>query len=153
MKKNVRDHSEPEDYEVGYRKPPISGQFRKGVSGNPSGRPKKPADFGKKVLRELELRLPVNENGKRKIITKDEAIAKQAVNKAVGGHVQYMRLVDAWRRQALDSMVEERRFANRIVDELTDEELTAIIRGELEKSTTPSVTDGKKPGNRRKTQE
>lgn len=28
------------DYEIGYKKPPKSGQFRKGQSGNPSGRPK-----------------------------------------------------------------------------------------------------------------
>lgn len=30
-----------DDYEVGYGKPPISGQFKKGQSGNPSGRAKK----------------------------------------------------------------------------------------------------------------
>jgi hypothetical protein len=30
----------PKDYEVGYGKPPVSGRFVKGVSGNPRGRPK-----------------------------------------------------------------------------------------------------------------
>jgi hypothetical protein len=30
--------SEPVDYEVGYRRPPKDKQFRKGQSGNPSGR-------------------------------------------------------------------------------------------------------------------
>ena len=30
-----------ENYEVGYGKPPRSGQFRKGQSGNPRGRPRK----------------------------------------------------------------------------------------------------------------
>jgi len=38
-----RDHSatdrDPEDYEVGYRKPPAEFRFKKGVSGNPKGRP------------------------------------------------------------------------------------------------------------------
>jgi hypothetical protein len=29
------------DYEVGYRKPPVGTRFKKGQSGNPSGRPKK----------------------------------------------------------------------------------------------------------------
>ena len=29
------------DYEVGYGRPPKKSQFRKGQSGNPSGRPKK----------------------------------------------------------------------------------------------------------------
>lgn len=31
------------DYEVGYGKPPASGRFRKGASGNPAGRPRKRA--------------------------------------------------------------------------------------------------------------
>jgi len=30
-----------EDYEVGYRKPPVATRFKKGASGNPSGRRKK----------------------------------------------------------------------------------------------------------------
>ena len=29
----------PEDYDVGYRKPPAAFRFKKGVSGNPKGRP------------------------------------------------------------------------------------------------------------------
>jgi len=32
-----------EAYEVGYGKPPKATRFQKGKSGNPSGRPKKPA--------------------------------------------------------------------------------------------------------------
>jgi hypothetical protein len=28
-------------YEIGYGKPPLSGRFRAGVSGNPKGRPKR----------------------------------------------------------------------------------------------------------------
>ena len=31
---------EPSEYEVGYAKPPLSTRFRRGQSGNPSGRPK-----------------------------------------------------------------------------------------------------------------
>ena len=30
------------DYEAGFGRPPQSGQFKKGKSGNPKGRPKKP---------------------------------------------------------------------------------------------------------------
>ena len=32
------------DYEVGYKKPPHQYDFKKGVSGNPAGRPKKVVD-------------------------------------------------------------------------------------------------------------
>jgi hypothetical protein len=131
----MRDDRETEDYEVGYKKPPKSHQFKKGVSGNPSGRAKKPSDFEAKFLRELSSPLTINENGKRKIITKDEGIGKQLINKALSGHLQSIRVVDNWRRQALERAVEQQRLADRPVEELTDAELTAIIRAELKKST------------------
>ena len=31
-------NSEENDYEVGYRKPPLATRFKKGQSGNPSGK-------------------------------------------------------------------------------------------------------------------
>ncbi len=98
----MRDDREKDDYEVGYGKPPKSGQFTKGVSGNPSGRRKKPSDFEAKFLLELSSPLAINENGKRKIITKDEGIGKQLINKALSGHVPSIRVADNWRRQALE---------------------------------------------------
>ena len=55
---------EPGDYEVGYGKPPESGRFKKGVSGNPSGRPKKPTDSDSEWRRELTSKVTVIENGK-----------------------------------------------------------------------------------------
>lgn len=140
----MRNRKKKENYEVGYAKPPKSGKFKKGISGNPSGRPKRPSDFVARVLRELNSALVINENGKRRVITKDEAIAKQVVNKAVGGQVQYIRLVDIWCRQAIEKMFEKQQLANRTVEELTDEELIAIIRAESikpEKSDTVG-TDG-----------
>lgn len=43
LNKDNEQHKEIKDklYEVGYKKPPVSGQFKKGVSGNPRGRKKK----------------------------------------------------------------------------------------------------------------
>jgi uncharacterized protein YqeY len=149
MKKKKRDDFEEEDDEVGYGKPPKSGQFRKGVSGNPSGRPKKPSNFEAKVLRELNAPLVINENGKKKVITKDEAIAKQMVNKAVSGQVQSIRLVDNWRRQGLANEAEERRLLNRTAEDLSDEELTAIIRRAEAEESASEGTDRRKPGERK----
>jgi hypothetical protein len=130
----MSDGREQEDYEVGFRKPPKSGQFKKGVSGNPSGRPKKARTFGSVVLRELGLLLKINEGGKSKIITKEEGIAKQAVNKALGGHVRSILIVDQWRRQALESVAEEQRIfefnQNRKARDLTDEQLVAILQSD-----------------------
>jgi uncharacterized CHY-type Zn-finger protein len=124
----MRDDFDTEDCEVGYQKPPKRSQFKKGVSGNPTGRPKKAPDFEPTVLRELNSPLTINENGKRRVITKDAGIVKQLVNKALGGHVPSMRQVDDWRRQAREWEAEQQRLANRTVKELSDAELKAMIR-------------------------
>jgi hypothetical protein len=70
---------------VGYGRPPKHAQFPKGRSGNPNGRPKGSRNFGLVIENELNTKIPINENGKRKSITKREAVAKQLVNKAASG--------------------------------------------------------------------
>lgn len=70
---------------VGYGRPPRSRQFKKGQSGNPKGRPKGSRNFATVISTELNSRMPINENGKRRNLTKREIIAKQLVNKALGG--------------------------------------------------------------------
>src|ERR1700733_15781775 len=70
---------------VGYRRPPKHTQFVKGRSGNPNGRTKGSKNFGLVIEEELNTKIPINENGKRKSITKREAAAKQLVNKAASG--------------------------------------------------------------------
>ena len=124
----MSDDRQSEDYEVGYGKPPRHSQFPKGASGNPSGRPKKPSGFEAKFLKELDSPLPITEDGKRKIITKGEGIGKQLINKALKGHVPSIRLTANWRQQALETTAEQLRLASRPVEELTDAELTEIIR-------------------------
>jgi hypothetical protein len=44
-------------------------------------------------LEELNQRIPVNENGRRKSITKREAAAKQLVNKAVTGDYRFLKML------------------------------------------------------------
>jgi hypothetical protein len=77
-----------DDYEIGYGKPPKSGRFKKGTSGNPSGRPKKPTDSVSVLMRELDSKFTIKESGQRKVITKLEGIWKQSVNKAVTGDLK-----------------------------------------------------------------
>jgi Family of unknown function (DUF5681) len=72
-------------FEVGYGKPPKHTRFVKGKSGNPKGRGKGVRNFATEIQDELNTRVPITENGRRKKITKRKAIAKQLVNKAATG--------------------------------------------------------------------
>jgi Family of unknown function (DUF5681) len=72
-------------YEVGYGKPPKRTQFTPGKSGNPSGHKNGKKNFATVLGTELDRRLFVNEEGRRRKITKREAVAKQLVNKAASG--------------------------------------------------------------------
>jgi hypothetical protein len=75
-------------YAVGYRKPPKSGQFRKGISGNPIGRAKGGQNIARLLAKALNTQVVINENGKRRTITKQEAFIIQIVNKAASGDLR-----------------------------------------------------------------
>jgi hypothetical protein len=81
------------DYQVGYGKPPQHTRFKKGESGNPSGRPKGSKNLTTLLEKELKQRVVVTENGRRRSITKQEAMVKHLVNKAVSGDRSLMQLL------------------------------------------------------------
>jgi hypothetical protein len=73
------------DDEVGFGKPPKHTRFTKGRSGNPNGRPRGSRNASTLLDEALKERVSVSENGRRKKITKLEAILTQLVNRAAGG--------------------------------------------------------------------
>ena len=83
------------DDEVGYGKPPKRSQFRRGESGNPTGRPKGTKNLVTLLEKSLQEKVVINENGVRKKITKGEAAIKQLVNKATLGDLAAFRLLSA----------------------------------------------------------
>jgi hypothetical protein len=90
-------------YEVGYGKPPETKRFSKGKSGNPSGRAKGPRDVTKLLLQALSEPVTVNENGRRRQITKGEAMLKQLVNKGAAGDARSIQLLLAEIRSRMDA--------------------------------------------------
>jgi hypothetical protein len=70
------------DEGVGYRRPPVSGQFKRGQSGNPKGRPKRPANMAEAYIQALnrKVRTP---DGETKAMY--EIIALRAVTDAANG--------------------------------------------------------------------
>ena len=71
--------------EVGYGNPPQNFRFKKGRSGNPRGRPKGALNLATVLARTLCEKVTIDENGKRKTVSKLEAAIAQLVNKAAFG--------------------------------------------------------------------
>jgi hypothetical protein len=79
--------------EVGPGRPPEHSRFKKGVSGNPRGRPPRSRDLKKLVDDELDQILTLTENGKRVRLTKRELIAKKLVNDAARGDQKALQTI------------------------------------------------------------
>jgi hypothetical protein len=131
----MNNDNELEDYEVGYGRPPKSGQFKKGISGDPSGRPKKSSDFASELQKELQSKVTINENGQKKVIKKSEGVAKQVVNKALSGNLPAVRLVMSVDRETQERVAEQQQNSlngpeiDPKPEDMTDEELLMIAQG------------------------
>lgn len=86
-------------YEIGYRRPPVSGRFKPGRSGNPKGRPKGSRNFLAVLEQELNKTISVTENGKKHKLTRLQAIVKRMVNAALNGDQRaLLNLLEIMRR-------------------------------------------------------
>jgi uncharacterized protein DUF5681 len=89
----VKSMANDQDSPVGYKRPPIATQFKPGVSGNPSGRPKSVRSFKVELLDELGEVIRAREGDSEVEISKARAIAKSLVNAAVGGNLRASALL------------------------------------------------------------
>ena len=85
--------SEPEDEEVGYKKPPKATQWKPGQSGNPKGRPKRTKDFEKLLDQELSQFIRITDGGQVVSMTKREVLIKSLVNESLKGDRQAQKLI------------------------------------------------------------
>ena len=123
-------------YEVGYGRPPKSGQFKKGLSGNPTGRPKGSKNLATVVLKEARQLVRVNgPRGSRKV-TKLEAALMQMGNKAAQGDLRASR-------EFIHLVRCSEEAANTRADPLTthemDQQVMQSIRRRMESVKTESV--------------
>jgi hypothetical protein len=87
------------DEDVGYGKPPQSGRFKKGHSGNPRGRPKGSRNIATLVRQLMSEQIVVTINGKRKRMSKMSAFLTQSINRAVTGDLKAQRELREWAHQ------------------------------------------------------
>ena len=69
-----------QDYKVGPGRPPLHTRFKKGQSGNPRGRPGGSKSLKTLLSEALSEPVIITENGRRRKITKREAIVRQVVD-------------------------------------------------------------------------
>jgi hypothetical protein len=113
---------------VGYGHPPKVHQYKPGHSGNPKGRPKEVKNFSTDVAEELAEKIPVTEHGKAIKITKQRALIKALLSKALKGDPRA-----ASQLIALTPMAEKAREAKAAEHSLSpnDQQLLDVLRGQL----------------------
>jgi hypothetical protein len=118
----------PKTTRVGYCNPPAHTRFKAGQSGNPQGRPKGTLSMATVLERTLREQVVINENGKRKTITKLEAAIKQLTDKAASGELKALQLLAALVRSA-----EERGIQAAVPSAALDEVDEKVVLGILKR--------------------
>jgi len=80
-----------QDYEIGYGKPPVGRRFQKGQSGNPRGPRRK--DMSSLLVAALNEPVYATVDGKRRKITKREAIITQMVNESASANLRATKML------------------------------------------------------------
>lgn len=107
-----RPKCEPKgDYDVGYCRPPVSGQFKSGQSGNPDGRKKGTNNFATDVKRSLNTPVEIMRDGKLQKISSQEAGVMRLREKALKGDAKsldrYLDLAQQYNNEALEQAMED----------------------------------------------
>lgn len=74
-----------DEYEVGYKRPPKSGQFKPGQSGNPNGRPKGKPTFQETMEKLFRQKIRVRKNGATVEVSRLEALGHRILDDALKG--------------------------------------------------------------------
>ncbi|WP_375459478.1 DUF5681 domain-containing protein [uncultured Enterovirga sp.] len=84
----TRDDDPPATYQVGYKRPPLHTRFKPGVSANPKGRPKGRRNLKHDLEEELSERLTLRDGDRRLRVTKQRALVKATIARAIKGDVR-----------------------------------------------------------------
>jgi hypothetical protein len=85
--------SEQEEQKIGYGKPPVATRFKPGQSGNPNGRPKGSVNLKTDLRSELSERIQIREGERSLRVSKQRAMLKALVSKALKGDARAANVV------------------------------------------------------------
>ena len=111
MMEDPSDDPPPEDYAVGYGRPPKATRFKPGSSGNPKGRPQKTKTVDAMLEEALARRVTIEEHGHRKKISTKEVIVRRLVGKAAKGDLKAIQLLLLQLKERCESSPGERRLS------------------------------------------
>jgi hypothetical protein len=120
--------AKPKDQRVGYSNPPEHTRFKPGLSGNPRGRPRGALNMATVLARTLREKVVIDENGKRKMVTKLEAAITHLTNRAASGELKAVQLLAGLVRSA-----EERAIQTDIPSSSLDEVDQKVVLGILKR--------------------
>jgi hypothetical protein len=106
---------------VGYGKPPKHSRFKPGESGNPRGRPKGTRNLRTDLRDELRERIPLREGQAEKRVSKQRALIKSLMAKAIKGDTRAANLLLTIMLRLLEPLAGDEADAP-----LTDEERAVI---------------------------
>ncbi len=95
----------------GYARPPEHSRWRKGQSGNPSGRRRKPANFADDLLSELAELVQVSEGGRTRRISKQRALIKAVIAGGIRGNPRAASLLTIWLARVIEGGPEDHALA------------------------------------------
>lgn len=104
MKRPRKPRPPGDDYEVGYKRPPVATRFQPGRSGNPRGRPRGVKSAAAALQEALATKVTVQINGRPRTVTMQEAMLKGLVNSAVRQQLPAIRTVLELQSRLLDAV-------------------------------------------------
>jgi Family of unknown function (DUF5681) len=127
MENDQRGESPRPSEQAGFCRPPESTRFKKGVSGNPKGRPKGSLNVATAFVKALREKVVINEHGQRKTVTKLEAALKQLVNKAASGDLRALSQLVSLARDA-EAKQNEAAVQEPVISDLDQEVMEGILK-------------------------
>ena len=146
---DARNHDESlsagPDYVVGYGRPPQDSRFKPGRSGNPKGRPPGSPAFKTLLQRELEERVSVKDQGRRRRLSKRGVIVKRLVGEAMAGSTKHMAIVLSQDSVAVEVLDEVTAALTRPVDAAVKADLIRRLRAAAAEEVAPDPAEQPEP--------